>query len=93
MLLGPAIAFLVAHRLENGFRPYDKLALVCVWSVPFVARAVAGATLIPVGVIGVAALFLLVALRAYPASGRVTSPSQRDVSRSRNGEMAARTRP
>jgi hypothetical protein len=57
--------------------------------MPFIARSVAGTIHIPIGVISVALLF---AFAAYPMSGRVTSPSQRADSRSRNGEIAARTR-
>jgi hypothetical protein len=90
MVIGPAIALLVSRGLQDGFRPYEKLVLALAWCAPFIARSVAGAAHIPIGVISVALLF---AFAAYPISGRVTSPSQRDVSRSRNGEIAARTRP
>jgi hypothetical protein len=93
VVVGPAITLLAAYGLEHGFRPYEKLILAAIWCTPFVARTIAGATHLPIGVLSVVLLVLLATRRAYIASGLVTSPSQRIVSRSRKGEIAARTRP
>ena len=51
MLLAPAIAFLAVDGIERGFSPYHKTALAALWLVPLVARSVAQATLVPLGVI------------------------------------------
>jgi hypothetical protein len=64
MVLAPAIAFLAMHGLENGFRPYERTALAFVWFVPLVARSVAEATLVPLGVLAMLVLFGLLVARA-----------------------------
>jgi hypothetical protein len=51
MVLAPAIAFLAVHGLAHGFSPYEKSALGLLWLVPLIARGVAEATLVPLGVI------------------------------------------
>jgi hypothetical protein len=58
MVIAPAIAFLAVHGLAHGFAPYEKSVLALAWFVPLIARTVAQATLIPLGVI---ALLLLLA--------------------------------
>jgi hypothetical protein len=59
MVLAPAIAFLAAHGLAHGFAAYEKTALALLWLVPLIARSVAEATLIPLGVVVMLAVFLL----------------------------------
>ena len=50
MVLAPAIAFLAVDGIAARLCPYDKTALAALWLVPLVARSVAQATLIPLGV-------------------------------------------
>jgi alpha-1,2-mannosyltransferase len=64
MVLAPAIAFLVADGLARGFGPWEKTALAALWLVPLVARTVPQATLIPLGVPAMLAMFILILRRA-----------------------------
>jgi hypothetical protein len=64
MVLAPAIAFLAAHGLTHGFRPYEASALAALWLMPLAARSVAEATLIPLGVPLMLAVFALILGRA-----------------------------
>jgi Glycosyltransferase family 87 len=61
MLLAPAIAFLAVDGMERGFGPYEKTMLAALWLMPLIARSVAEATMIPLGVpvTGLAFVFLL----------------------------------
>jgi alpha-1,2-mannosyltransferase len=59
-ILAPALAFIVASRWRDGFRDLDVSVLTFAWFVPLCARAVAGATCVPVGLIAVAMLYNVV---------------------------------
>lgn len=62
LVLGPAIAFLVADGLARGFAPYQKSVLALLFVTPLVAREVAAATLFPLATaVQVIALVWLVA--------------------------------
>ncbi len=78
MLLAPAIAFLALDGFARGFAPYEKTALAFLWAVPLVARGVALATLIPLGVIAMLVMFALIMHRARadldPAADGVLLP-------------------
>jgi len=50
MVLAPVIAFFALDGLRRGFGPWEKTALAALWLVPLLARSVAQATLIPLGV-------------------------------------------
>ena len=67
MVLAPAIAFLAGYGLANGFPPYWKSALAALWLVPLLARPVAQATLVPLGVPAMLLVLALVLWRAAPA--------------------------
>jgi len=41
VILAPAIAFLAAHGLRQGFAPYELTLLVALWVLPLVARPLA----------------------------------------------------
>lgn len=60
--LAPAIAFLASHGERRGYAPYEASALAALWLAPLLARAVAAATLVPIGV-PMMALTLGLALR------------------------------
>ena len=62
--LAPAIAFLALHGLRRGFAPYEKSALAALWLAPLVARSLAQAMLLPVGVLAMAAMLVVVLHRA-----------------------------
>jgi alpha-1,2-mannosyltransferase len=59
MALAPAIALLLAHGLENGFRPYEKSALALVYGAPLFARPLATLLAAPLGVVAVVALLVV----------------------------------
>jgi alpha-1,2-mannosyltransferase len=62
--LAPAIAFLAVDGLRRGFAPYEKSALAALWVVPLVARSIAQAVLVPVGVLAMAAMLGVILHRA-----------------------------
>lgn len=64
MVLAPAIAFFAADGLRRGFGPWEKTVLAALWLVPLLARSVAGATLIPLGVPAMLATLMLLLWRA-----------------------------
>jgi len=63
MALAPALALLLVHGLDKGFRPYEKTLLAAVYVIPLLARPVAGAVPVPLGVL--AQLLLFAAIMAY----------------------------
>ena len=64
VVLAVAIAFFVRHGLARGFRDYEVTVLAAVWASPLVARLVAGATGLPVGLAAMLALAGLIFRRA-----------------------------
>jgi hypothetical protein len=69
MVLAPAIAFIAIDGFARGFGPWDKTALATLWLVPLVARSVAQASLIPLGVPAMLTVFLVVLRRAEFTTG------------------------
>jgi alpha-1,2-mannosyltransferase len=68
--LAPALALLVAHGREKGFRPYEKSALALAYAAPIFARPVATALPVPLGVVMVGLLFASTARYAAPRQPR-----------------------
>jgi alpha-1,2-mannosyltransferase len=64
MVLAPAIAFFAVDALTRGFRPWERTTLAALWVAPLVARGVAQATLIPLGVPAMLAAFWVLWRRA-----------------------------
>lgn len=64
VVLAVAIAFFVRHGLRHGFRPDEATVLALAWTAPLLARPLAGATGIPVGLLAMLALGWLVLRRA-----------------------------
>jgi alpha-1,2-mannosyltransferase len=58
-ILAPAIAFMVASCWPDDFREDDASALAAAWFAPLFARAIAGATGVPLGLIVVVMLYFL----------------------------------
>ncbi len=70
LVLAPAIAFLVAGGATRGFRPYEKSLYAAIWLLPLIARPAAQYAHMPIGLIGMSALFgftLWTALRNHRA--------------------------
>jgi hypothetical protein len=78
VLLGPAVAFMVAHGMEKGISPFATTVLVAAWLVPLVARMVAKLSYIPIGPVIMVALFVAILARA--TSEAVTAKSARIAS-------------
>jgi alpha-1,2-mannosyltransferase len=70
--LAPAIAFLTVHGKRRGFAPYEISALAALWVAPLVARSLAQAMLLPVGVVAMAAMLVVVLHRAAQQAGGFT---------------------
>ncbi len=64
MLLGPALAFLVAYGMERGFLPWERTALAAIWALPLFARIVAQHTAVPIGLFSIMGVFALTLRRA-----------------------------
>jgi hypothetical protein len=79
MVLAPTIACLALHGGTRGFGPYMKSALSALWMVPLLARPVAGAIFIPLGVPAMLAAFILLVRDAGPgareSSGTAATPA------------------
>lgn len=64
-VLAAAIAFLVSDGLERGFLPYEKTLLALIWFLPLFARPVANHLGLPIGFLGMAALFAFAIAAAH----------------------------
>jgi len=94
MVLAPAIAFFAADGLKSGFRSWEKTALAALWLAPLVARSVAQATLIPLGVPAMLAMFVVVLRRAelertLPMAFAGASSTMADGGEARGHDIAA----
>lgn len=76
VVLGIAIAFYVRHGLDNGFEDDEISLLAAAWTVPLVARGIAGAAFLPLGFITVAALYAVTLRRAVSDLAAGTSLSR-----------------
>jgi alpha-1,2-mannosyltransferase len=56
IVLGMALAFLVADGLERGFHPWEKTVLALAWIAPVVARSLTAVTYLPLGFLALAAV-------------------------------------
>ncbi len=68
MVLAPAIAFPAGDGFARGFGPWEKTLLAALWLTPRVARSVAQASFIPLGVPAMLAVFVMILHRAGLAS-------------------------
>lgn len=71
MVLAPAIAFFAVDGLARGFGPWEKTLLAALWLVPLLARSVAQASHVPLGVPVMLAAFVFLLRRsgAFDARG------------------------
>jgi len=65
MILGPAIAWMAVLGLKNGFLDWEISTLVLVWALPLVSRLAAIGGSVPLGLMGVLALYALVLRRVH----------------------------
>jgi alpha-1,2-mannosyltransferase len=64
VVLAVAIGFFTRYGIAHGFRDYEISLLAFAWATPLVARSVAGATSVPLGLIAILALYALTLHRA-----------------------------
>jgi len=79
MALAPALAFVVSERLERGFAPWERSLLAGVWIVPIVTRVFAKLTLVPLGLITVAAFFVMIVGAELARQGAGGTDAQHQV--------------
>jgi len=65
ILLGMALALMVAHALEHEFRPWEKSLIALAWATPLIARSLAQMLLLPFGFLVLAAVFAMIVARAH----------------------------
>lgn len=68
VILGPALAALVAVFIERGFPPFAKTLLAFAWLMPLVARTLARIALVPLGLLTLLALLALILFAAGPGT-------------------------
>lgn len=78
MALAPAIALLASHGLDKGFRPFEKSALAIAYVAPLLARPVATALPMPLGVVALLLLFASTARHALPPKRRFDVAAERN---------------
>jgi hypothetical protein len=83
VLLGPAIAFLVAYGREHGFRRWEVSALALAWFIPIATRAINFFGHVPGGLLAMAILFIW---RRVARSGRRRARPASAVSRLQGGD-------
>jgi hypothetical protein len=69
VVLAVSIAFFVRHAMARGFLPYEISVLAAAWIVPLISRSIAGATLIPLGLTVMLALYTVTLRRAVTDLG------------------------
>lgn len=64
VVLAIPIALLASHGLQHGFRDFEISLLSAFWVTPLIARSLAGATYIPLGLLAMVGLYVLILHRA-----------------------------
>ena len=64
VVLGMALAFLVAHANTAGFLPWEKTLLAFAWSAPLVARSLAKLAFLAVGLMALGSTLALAVIHA-----------------------------
>ena len=75
MVLGPALALLVAHGLDRGFAPWEKSILALGFVTPLIARPLAFGLGLPVGALATILLFAWAVRAAASATLRHATPT------------------
>ena len=73
MLLGAAIAFMVADRIKHGFAPFEISAIALLWITPLVSREVTALLHVPLALLVQTFLLALLLQRALRDTRQPTS--------------------
>ncbi len=76
VVLALPIAFVAAHGLDKGFRDYEISILAAAWVAPLIARSIAGALSLPLGLVAMSALYALIIARAISDIQAATTQEQ-----------------
>lgn len=76
VVLALPIAFVAAHGLDKGFRDYEISILAAAWVAPLIARSIAGALSLPIGLVAMSALYALIIARAASDISAATTQEQ-----------------
>ena len=76
VVLAVAIAFVVRHGLRCGFHDFEISLLAAAWIVPLLSRSIAGATLVPLGLLVELTFYAFVLRRAVLDRARLTVGAQ-----------------
>jgi alpha-1,2-mannosyltransferase len=68
VILSVPMLWLLCEALRNGFRPYERTALLCAYLAPITFKVTAPDSLLRVGVVAAAALLFAVVLRRMTAN-------------------------
>jgi hypothetical protein len=74
IVLAVAIAYLAAHGLRAGFRPFEITLLGALWIVPLLARSAAGALVLPIGFFVIATFYVTILMQAWHEAKGVGHP-------------------
>ncbi len=80
LVMAPAIAFLVARGLEEGFRPYEKALLAFAWIAPLLARPAAEFLHLPLGLVAMLVLFAMTCAEQMPRARTYPPKAMRRIS-------------
>jgi hypothetical protein len=75
-ILAPAMAFIIVSSRTSGLLEYDISILAVAWIAPLSARALAGATGVPLGLITILMLYVLVMRRIMRDQGSTISAAE-----------------
>jgi len=88
--LAPALAFMLSHGREHGFRPWQKTGMALVYVAPFLTRIIAGATLIPFGLLAMLWFFGMVLARAKTGSADAENSGAGELDQRAKGAVGGR---
>jgi alpha-1,2-mannosyltransferase len=77
VIFGMALAMLVAHGLERGFRRWEQTLLALAWFAPAAARGIAKAIYLPLGFFMLVAIFILIVVHVRSERAAGTLPHER----------------
>lgn len=72
---GMALALFAAEGMSRGFARWEKTLLALAWMAPLLARALAQALHVPIGLLALVGIFALVVVKATAAGRRADRPA------------------
>lgn len=85
--LAPAMAFVLAHGAERGFRPFEKSLLAGIYFAPLLARPVAMLAPVPLGAVMVSLFFVALLRHGVACSALVCGWAKNEANPRRDDEM------